>query len=706
MSLLHPEQREGVCVAWLDRPGERVNTLDREALGELAALLDRVEADADTAGLVLISRKRDGFVVGADLREFDRLQDREEVLALLREGHALLERLERFPKPVVAAVHGACLGGGLELALACRYRLASEHPSTKFGLPEVELGLLPGLGGTQRLPRTVGLRQGLEMALTGRNVYARPARRLGLADATVHPPGLLPAALRATRELARGERRPGARPDGPLGWALERTPARRLVFTRAARLAAERGGGHYPAPEAILEAVRAGAERGMQAGLAAEAEGFARLLFTPESKALRHLFFARAAARRNEARDLAREVHTVAVLGAGLMGAGIAEVSAASGYDVLLKDVDPTRAAAGKRAVHRGVSARVGKGRSAFERDRIVERVVPVASDERLRRADLTIEAVLEELELKRTVLRDVERVTSEGHVFATNTSALPVGRIAEAGARPEAVLGMHYFSPVPKMPLLEVVRHEGTADWAVATAVEVGLRQGKVPIVVTDRPGFYVNRILTPYVAEALRLLREGADVRAVDDAMTAYGFPVGPLKLLDETGFDVGAKVLETLRPLFAERGVELAGIDPAALQAGLLGRKSGRGFYRYDGRRREVNDDIYRYVTDGRREGGGARRTIARREIQERLVLAMLNEAAHALQEGVLRGPADGDVGAVFGIGFPPFRGGPFWTMDRLGAAEVVAGLERLREGHGERFAPAAALRERAERGSSFH
>ena len=696
---LHVE--DGVAVVTFAQPGSRVNTLTPAVLRDVGELLEMLEADAQVKAAVLMSGKQDSFVVGADLRAFADFGSRQEVLALLREGHALLARLEHLNKPVVAAVHGPCMGGGLELVLACRYRLASEHPRTSFALPEVKLGLLPGLGGTQRLPRRIGLRQALELMLTGKTVYARAARRLGLVDALIHPPGLLGAARRAARALAEGKLAP-RHPETPLGESLlERTLLRSVVYRKAAEAAERRARGNYPAPARIIEVVRTGMERGVTAGLEAEAAAFAELVFTPEARALRHLFFARSAAEKNPLAAQASAVSRLGVLGAGLMGAGIAQVSVQSGFEVLIKDQSLELAAKGKADVYRELSQRVGKGLNAFERDRLLAKLEPVADYAHFGSVGLTVEAVLEQLELKQQVLREVEAATPEGHVFASNTSSLPIRELAAVAERPAAVLGMHYFSPVPKMPLLEVIKTERTADWALATALEVGLKQGKTVIVVGDSPGFYANRILAPYLNEALLLLREGASVEALDEAMKDAGFPVGPLKLLDEVGLDVGAHVTEVMRPLFQQRGIQLVRLAEGALEAGFKGRKSGKGFYRYEqGKRQGVNPEAYAHF------GRSERRSVAKTEIQERLLLAMVNEAVFALQEGVISSPRDGDVGAVFGLGFPPFLGGPFFYLDQHDAAHVLGRLQRLEQQHGPRFGPALLLEQHVAQKRPFH
>ena len=690
MSYFDVEKQNGVATVWLDHPSERVNTLNQAMLSDFETLLDDLDTDAEMKAIVLISRKKDSFIVGADVKEFADFEAPEEVVKLIKEGHALFDRVENFRKPIVAAVHGPCVGGGLELALACSYILATDHKRTLFALPEVNLGLLPGLGGTQRLPRAVGLQNGLEMMLTGKNVYAKPARNMGIVDALIHPQGLEAAAKRAALGLVDGSVKPRARKTDIKTTLLEKTPLNRVVYSKSEEMVAKRTRGNYPAPPKIIETVRTGMEKGMKAGLEAEARNFAELVLTPESKALRHLFFAKNAAEKNPLKGQGREVDTVGILGAGLMGGGIAQISAQSGYDVLLKDMKLEFAAKGKGNIYKDVSERVGKGMTAFERDLITNRVLPTEDYEKFHAADITIEAVLETLDVKQKVLQDVEAVAPTGHVFASNTSSIPIHKIAEASKRPESVLGMHYFSPVPKMPLLEIIKTKKTADWALATAVEVGLKQGKTIIVVGDKPGFYANRILAPYMNEALLLLQEGASVEDIDTAMRDFGFPVGPLKLIDEVGIDVGSHVTGVMAPLFKERDIDLVQLEIA--DDNLKGRKSGKGFYLYEGgKSKEVNKDIYKHF------GEGERKTVPKREIQERMSLAMVNEAVYTLQEGVIASPRDGDVGAVFGIGFPPFLGGPFFYIDQMGADKVLERLEGLETKRGTRFKPAELLRE---------
>ena len=703
MTTVELELRDGVAFLWFDRDAGP-NLLDRPALEALPALLERLESDSDIQAAVVASRNEAGFIAGADIALFGEFSDRESALALIREAQELFERLARLPKPTVAAISGPCAGGGLELALACDYRLASTAPDTHLSLPEVQLGLVPALGGTQRLPRVVGLQSGLELLLTGKKVYAKPARKMGLVDAVVHPEGLTQAAFAAAKQLIggrkmgsrimTGQKTPGREGSSGLSRLLERTPAKELIYRQAAEQLERQTRGNYPAPSRILDTVRQTYGGSLEKGLRLEAEAFADLLFTPQSAALRHLFFVRTKSRRNPFAADASEVERIGILGAGLMGAGIAQVSTASGYRVALKDQTLALAARGKATVYRGLSERVGKGFSAFERDAALERV-GVADDYRsFANVDLTIEAVLEDLELKRRVLQEVEEATGEGHVFASNTSSLPISEIAQGASRPSSVVGMHYFSPVPKMPLLEVVRGDQSSEEALATAVSVGLRQGKNVIVVADRPGFYVNRILAPYLNEAVLVVRDGAGIDEVDRVMEEAGFPVGPFRLLDNVGLEVAGKAVTVMAPIFTARGIELDDFVSRVRAEDMAGRSNGRGFYLYEkaGKRR-VNPRIYSLL------GQTERRTVPKGEVRDRLLFALVNEAVHCLDEGIIGSEDDGDAGAVFGIGFPPFLGGPFHYLAHAGRGRVKARLEELEAKFGVRFRPAAGLSEQA-------
>lgn len=710
--LLRVEIDDDVAVVWMDKPDARVNTIGPDTLDAFEEALDAIQNEPAVRAVVFISAKEDSFVAGADLKTLQTFDAPADAEALSRHAHRLLRRVSSMRKPTVAAIHGAALGGGLELTLGCTYRIATEHPKTKMGLPEVQLGLLPGGGGTQYLPRLVGLQQALEMMLTGKNVYPRKARRIGLVDALIHAPGLLQAAKQAARELAAGTRKPERERPSLTDRLLESNSlSRRLIYQKAGERTEKETRGNYPAPPRIIECVRTGMEDGMEQGLHLEAKRFGELAFTPESQALVSLFFAKQGADKNLHADAAREVHLVSVLGAGLMGAGIATVSAQNGHAVLLKDMNLELAAKGRKHVWDVVDRKAKKRiLSEFERDQIMTRVRPVDDYEALDEADLVIEAVPENLDLKRQVLAATEAAAPDDCVFASNTSSIPISEIAVGCDRPHNVLGMHYFSPVPQVPLLEIITTEATSDEALATAYAAGLQQGKTVIVVNDSPGFYTTRILALYMNEALLLLEEGADVEQVDRAMVDWGFPMGPFELFDLVGIEVAAKITEVMqhyldRGDLGDRDMHISTSADTLVQAGLLGQKNDRGFYTYkEGRGRdrmdEVNESVYAFF------GGPDRNAVSDAAIQERLGLMMVNEALYCLEEQVLRSATDGDLGAVFGLGFPPFRGGPFRYVDHATPQAVSQRLEQLARTHGARFAPPQLLRRHAAEGTRFY
>jgi 3-hydroxyacyl-CoA dehydrogenase/enoyl-CoA hydratase/3-hydroxybutyryl-CoA epimerase len=696
---------DGVAVIAFDTPGSSVNTLSKAFFDEFRAILDQVEADASIRAVVLASAKPDNFIAGANLHEILAMREPAEGEQLSRGGHELLDRMANGAKPVVAAIHGAALGGGLEVALACHYRIATDDPKTVLALPEVMVGLLPAGGGTQRLPRLIGLERALPMMLTGQRLRAKKAYKYGLVDSLVAPFGLVDSAARAALQLAEGKLKPNRDAKKPPSERLfAMRPARALLFNKARADVMKKTRGLYPAPLAILACVEAGVEQGYAAGAAKESELFGRLVVSPEAKNLIRLFDAMTELKKLPEGLRPKKVGKLGVLGAGLMGEGIASVSTAL-CPVVIKDVKAESLAKAAKNIYKSLEKRVKSGSmTRVERDRQWAGLQFSTDYSRLKGCDLVIEAVFEKLELKRDVLIETERQIGPDAVFASNTSALPIHEIAAASPHPERVLGMHYFSPVPKMPLLEIVVTPQTADWAVATAQQFGIKQGKTVIVVKDGPGFYTTRILAPYMNEAIVLMEEGADLQALDRALKDYGFPVGPVVLLDEVGIDVGAHVGRDLGPMFAARGGNPSETLPKLVEAGYLGRKSGKGFFLYPpGEKKggkDINPGVYKFI------GGSQRKPMDPREMADRLALLMINEAVYCLQEGILSSPRDGDVGAIMGLGFPPFKGGPFRYIDDVGAQAVVARMRELAAKYGPRFEPAPLLAEMAESGRKFY
>jgi 3-hydroxyacyl-CoA dehydrogenase/enoyl-CoA hydratase/3-hydroxybutyryl-CoA epimerase len=707
------ERRDDAVVLWLDTPGE-VNTLRRETNADLREALDEIDADASISAVVIASAKPSGFLAGADIEMLSAIEIEDEARELSLRGQRTMDRIAKLRAPVVAAIHGPCLGGGLELALACRERVASESRETRLAQPEVQLGLIPGAGGTQRLPRLVGLEQALTMILTGRRLTAKQALEAGLVDELLHPAILVEVALERARALAnKGEPRREHHSEEGLAERLrslvrERNSLGRWLMYRQARQRTRAAThGNIPAPARAIEVMRIGLEQGMEVGLRHEAEAFGELVCSREARNLMALFQARAALGREpgvEEQVSPREVEKVAVIGAGLMGGGITYVSAAeAGVHVRLLDLDREQTRAGVRSIREILDDRVAKGLIDHrERDRVLARIHPTTQYTGLGRADLVIEAVTERLEIKQEILRKVEAATHERTIFASNTSAIPIAKIAEAARRPENVVGMHYFSPVHKVPLLEVVRGASSSAEAVATAVAFGKRQQRAVIVVGDGPGFYTSRVLGRYLIEAVTLLLEGAAIDTIDETLENLGFPVGPFQLMDEAGLDVALDVAATLAKAFGERLTV-----PETLRVitadGRHGRKNERGFYLYqDGERvdHEVDESIYELLEI---EPG----PVDPERITTRCLSAFVNEAAWCYGEGILRSARDGDVAAVLGLGFPAHLGGPFTWVDQFegGCKGFVEDLEWLRSLLGERFMPAPILEELAGGGGYF-
>lgn len=590
---------------------------------------------------------------------------------------------------MVAAIHGACLGGGLELALACDARICSLDDKTRLGLPEVQLGLLPGSGGTQRLPRLIGVQQALPLILTGKALRAKQARKLGVVDDAV------PQAILLETAIARVKKGKVSGRTLPLRDRLLQGPVgRQALFALATRQTAAKTQGNYPAAKRIIEVVRIGLEQGSRAGHEAEARAFGELAMTPESVALRGIFFATTAMKKERGGEAEPgTVKRVGILGGGLMGGGIASVTAINaGLPVRIKDISLEGVNHALKTSWELLSKKVKRRQlTPAQRQQQMARITGGIDYQGFSQRDVVIEAVFEDLALKQQMVSEVEAHCQPHTLFASNTSSLPIEAIAAGAQRPENVIGLHYFSPVEKMPLVEVIPHLNTSTATLVTIVALARSQGKTPIVVADKPGFYVNRILTPYINEAMRCLLEGEPIDHIDRALVKFGFPVGPIQLLDEVGIDVGSKISPILYQAYGERFAAPAAFD-AVLKDGRKGRKNSKGFYRYDQprwQRKKPDASLYTLL----KVSPQARQSEA--QIAERCVMMMLNEAARCLDEQVVRCARDGDIGAVFGIGFPPFLGGPFHYMDKLGAAEVVNRLTRLAQQHGERFTPCEAL-----------
>ena len=639
--------------------GSSANILSGEVMAELDQLLIGLAAEPPR-GLIIRSGKASGFIAGADVREFERLDDPAAAADVARNGQRVFARIADLPCPTVAVIHGYCLGGGMELALACRYRIVREGPDTRLGLPEVRLGIHPGFAGTVRLPPLVGGPTALDLMLTGRTVSASAAKRIGLADAVVPERHLLTAAR------AFVQRPPKPRRASFLQRLLSLPPLRGLVAAVSARrLRARAHPDQYPAPYRIVELWRE------KAGEADEAESLGEMLVSRTSRSLVHVFLLGEELKRR-ARHQAHRIERVHVIGAGAMGADIAIWAAHKGFTVTLQD---TRIEALAAAIKRAHGFFKDKRKDARAVQEAMDRLMPDRRGDGLKRADLVIEAIVEKLEPKQSVLRHAEDVCKPDAVLATNTSSIPLEDIGKALKDPSRLVGIHFFNPVAKMQLVEIVRGKQSGEDALNRARAFTGALDKLALDVKSSPGFLVNRILMPYLLEAVTMVEEGVPAPAVDRAARDYGMPMGPIELADAVGLDICLSVAEELSgPLKIEVPERLR----ALVAEGKLGKKSGEGFYQYDkrGHRRRAR---LGHPAEG--------------PVTERLILRMLNEAVACLREGVVADVDAIDAGMVYGTGFAPYLGGPMRYIDSLGETGIRHSLERLAEQYGRRFDPDA-------------
>lgn len=685
----------GIHVVAFDTPEEPVNTLSEASVLELRRILREIVAEG-SQGIVFTSTKKD-FVVGANIKEINRFQS-----ALQgAEGSAALQgvfnEIENLSIPTAAAIRGQCLGGGLELALACTYLVVADDVDTKLGFPEVQLGLLPGAGGTQRTPRKIGIINSLDLILTGRNLSGAKASKMGLVDIAVPPSRVMEECQNLIlKRSSLPSRRKTKVSEQIRSLLLERNPfGRQFLRKTATQKAAKQAGSFYPAPYKIIEAIFDGFPQPLQKGLDLEAKLFGELSQSNACKCLIHVFDALTRSKKSNKRwsgdgGSTQENNLIGIIGAGFMGSGIATVAADRGYRVRLSD--PNLASLGKALKNAsGFWSGKVKRRSLkpFEAASRLAHISPGTSLEGFGQCSVIIEAVFEDLSLKHRLINEAEKLEGSP-IFASNTSAIPIREIAAAAAHPERVVGMHFFSPVEKMPLVEVIRTPASADAAVAAVVRLGERLGKKVIVVNDGPGFYTTRALAFYLFEALKLVLEGNPIQEIDGAMTDFGFPVGPIALIDEVGIDVGMHVIDTMAKAFPDRIQEIPAM--AAFKEGQrLGRKNNAGFYRYaDGKKQGPDEAIYKLL-------GVHPNTIpsSRQEIQTRCVMVFVNESLRCLEEGILQSPEDGDIGAIFGLGFPPFLGGPFYYVHTRSPGVVQDELTRLAEKYGPAFSPTQIL-----------
>jgi len=700
---------DGVCVLTFDRPGSTANVFDRPTLLELDTHLAFLEEHAGLKGLILTSAKPAIFIAGADLHALGEFPAAPGALPpglpeLIELGQRVFNRLAALPVPKIAAIHGACLGGGYELALACDLRLASDDKATKIGLPETQLGILPAWGGSTRLPRLIGLPKALEVILAGKVLPAKAAWKRCLVDDLAPREKLV--------ELARERLFAGtARPHRKSHWFINNPLAAQLIAARARSQLWLRTRGHYPAVLKALDVAANGLGRPLCESLAEEREAVLELAGTESTRNLMRLFLLQERAKKLvgsghaatgvvSQREAARPVTRAAVIGAGVMGAGIAQWLTSHGVQVVLCDINADAVGRGLAKVAELYLAGLKRHWfTALEVRQGLDRVFPAVGEPPLTNVDFVIEAAVERMDLKLAIFRSLAARVGPETILATNTSALSVSELADATPCPERVLGLHFFNPVHRMQLIEVARGERTHPEAVARAVRFVQQIGKLPVVVRDRPGFIVNRILVPYLIEAGHLFEQGARIVDIDEAMLDFGMPMGPLRLIDEIGVDVAHHVANTLVGHFSPR-LTMPPVLEHMLKAGQLGRKNDHGFYLHHGKRPVPHGELRMFQT------GNEAARLDRAALRERLVLPMVNEAARCLAEGVAESAADIDFAMVMGAGFAPFRGGPLRYADSVGVEEIVARMKRLAELAGERFAPCEWLERVAGEGGRIY
>ena len=699
--------RDGLAALTFDLPESRINLFNRQVAEELAEHIGELAKRRDVGCLVLLSAKEGSFCHGMDVDLLDAVAEPEQAQAAASRGQQLLTAWADLPFPTIAAIQGTCMGGGTELALASTFRVMSNHPALRIGLPEVQLGVVPGWGGCVRLPRRIGIQDALEVILGGRGLPGWRALKLGLIDALLPDEGFLHHVRDFALHQIEGQR---PTPDHELKeLLLERNPlGRKILFDQARKRTLNRTRSHYPAALRAIEVVRVGIERGPEAGFEAEARAVAELATSPVCKNLIHVFKLTQSSRRRGRQELPAEseppLKRVAVVGAGVMGGGIAQLMAErAAIPVRLKDVAPQALTACLQRCHRQLHNKLQRRRLTPQQVRgTLALLQPCLDYSGFEHAELVLEAVTEDLATKRQVFTELAKVVPPDTVLASNTASLPIKELRRDLPHPERVLGLHFFHPVQRMPLVEVVTTADTSPAAVATAVAFIQRLGKTAIPVNDQPGFLVNRLLTFYVVEALWLLAEGHDMDALERVMVDWGLPMGPFALLDEIGIDIATEVAAILADTFGPR-LPLPNREwpQRLLEQGHLGAKVGRGFYRYEGgQRRHPDHDVYRLL-----RVQAPHRTTDPVHAADRMVLPMVNEAARCLEEGVVREPSQIDLALILGAGFPAFRGGLCRWADQQGLAEIIHLLERLSATAGERFTPSPALLAIARRGGFY-
>jgi 3-hydroxyacyl-CoA dehydrogenase / enoyl-CoA hydratase / 3-hydroxybutyryl-CoA epimerase len=668
---------DGVCVLIFDRPDSGANIFDAAALRDLDAQLDFIEKEAGLKGVIVTSAKKSIFIAGADLQTLLRQAPSGEMRAFIAEGQRIFNRLAALKIPTVAAIHGACAGGGYEITLACDYRVASDAPATRIGLPETTLGLVPAWGGATRLPRLIGPEKAAEVILKGKLHSAQEALQLGLVDEVVPQDKLLAAARKKLDSPKRvpAEGHASARPASPIEAPRSKNPA----------------------PARAAEIINHSLTSSIEESLARELDAIVELGETESTRNLIRNFFLADKYKKSPSKTAPGEkvVHA-AVIGAGVMGSGIAQWLSSRGVTVILRDVSVELLDRGLARIEKAYGEAVKRGLMSEEKAKEGRsRIVASSNPGPMREVQIVIEAASEKLEIKRAIFHDIDGKIDDTDILATNTSALSISDLAAQTKHPDRVIGLHFFNPVSRMKLIEIVIGKQTSDETKERAIFFARQIGKVPVVVKDSPGFLVNRVLFPYLLDAAELFEQGMDAKAIDTALVEWGMPMGPLRLIDEVGVDITVDIAATLEKAFGAR-VRTPAILAKMQEAKMLGRKTGSGFYKYEGKMQSPNEAIeaWRHAANPPQLSAG--------DLALRLVYLMVNEAARCLEEQVVASPEDADYGMILGTGFAPLRGGPLRFADHFGSAEMARAGDR----RGGKFEPCNLLRQHAEKGTKFY
>ena len=667
---------DGICVLTFDRPDSGANIFDVTTITDLRGHIAFIERETSLKGLIITSAKKSIFIAGADLQTLLRQAQTGELRAFIEEGQKVFNRLAALEIPAVAAIHGACAGGGYEITLACDYRVASDDPATRIGLPETTLGLIPAWGGATRLPRLIGAAAAAEVILQGKLHSADKALRLGLVDEVVPADQLMDA---ARRRLKAGKRKPSQPP------AAEKEITAPLD--------------HNPAPARALDVITRGLTISTDESLALEVDAIVELGDTESTRNLIRNFFLGDKFRKGASKSKPEKISHAAVIGAGVMGSGIAQWLSSRGVTVILRDVSSEQLDGGLENIERTYAEAVKRNLMSDEKAKEGRaRIVASTQPAEMRGVQIVIEAASEKLEVKKQIFRDLAAKTPANAILATNTSALSISELGAATGTPGRVIGLHFFNPVSRMKLVEVVVGRETAPGTIEAALAFTRQIGKLPVVVQDSPGFLVNRVLFPYLLDAAELYESGVSASEIDDALLEWGMPMGPLRLIDEIGLDITVDIAETLAGPLGDRA-RTPEILRKMQAAKMLGRKSGGGFYKYEGRKQTPNEALQEW----RLESG---ENFAAENLRNRLIFLMVNEAARCLEEGVVAAAEDADFGMMMGTGFAPFRGGPLRFADHFGLKKLVAEMDGLHSRAGDKFVPAEILRKHAQEGTTFY